>query len=89
MTDKTVSQHLLDSKALAQTITDANALVLKLQSELQLARQTIETLGQWAHPKMEIGPLYGPVFGDKKSLTGVVICKMQVTRINEVLGDRA
>lgn len=89
MTYKTVTQHLADSKALAQTIADANALVLKLQSELQIARQTLETLAVWAHPKMEIGPLYGPLYGDKKSLTGAVICQIGVKRINEILGDRA
>ena len=91
MANKSVSQHLADSKALAQTIADANALVIKLQAELQLARQTLETLGEWSHPKLVIGPLYGPLFrdGDAKNLTGQTICKMSVARINEVLGDRA
>lgn len=89
MTNKTVKDHLEASKALADTIADANALVIKLQKELQLARTTIETLGAWAHPKMIIGPLYGPIWGDKVSLTGDVICKMQIERINSVLGDRA
>ena len=89
MTEKTVAEHLSDSKALAQTIADANALVIKLNYELQLARSTIETLSDWAHPRMEIGPLYGPLFGDKKSLTGSALCKVQIARINAVLGDRA
>ena len=89
MVNKTVADHLADSKALAQTISDANALVIKLNGELQLARSTFETLAAWAHPKLIIGPLYGALYGEKASLTGDSICKLQIARINAVLGDRA
>ena len=90
MTDKTVFQHLADSTALAQTIADANALVVKLQKQIQEDRQIIELLGQWSHPKLNISPLYGTwVPRDTAGLTGEAIAKMAVSRINALLGDRA
>lgn len=90
MTDKTVTQHLADSTALAQTIADANALVVKLQKQIQEDREIIALLGQWSHPRLTISPLYGPwVPRDTSGLTGEAIAKLAVGRINALLGDRA
>lgn len=90
MTDKTVHQHLADSAALAKTIADANALVLKLQKQIQEDRQVIELLGQWSHPKLKISPLYGVwVPSETSEATGEVVAKLAVARINALLGDRA
>jgi hypothetical protein len=90
MTDKTVTQHLADSAALAKTIADANALVVKLQGELNIARAAFELLAPWQHQRLDIGPLYGGAYErDQKPLKGDVICALHIKRINAVLGDRA
>ncbi len=89
-TDKTVTQHMSDCYAISKTIADANALVEKLQKQLQEARQIIEMLGGWSHPKLKISPLYGSwVPRETSELTGEAIAKIEVSRINALLGDRA
>lgn len=90
MTDKTVTQHLADSAALAQTIANANALVVKLQKQIHEDREIIALLGQWSHPKLKISPIYGHwVPRDTSELTGEAIARLAVARINALLGDRA
>lgn len=90
MTDKTVKQHLEQTDTIIQTVKDANALVVKLQKQLFEARDVIELLGNWSHPKLHISPIYGQwVPREASQMTGQSIALTVSSRISAVLGDRA
>jgi hypothetical protein len=90
MTDKTIKQHLQEADSIVKTVTDANALVVKLQRQLSEARDVIELLGNWSHPKLSISPLYGPwVPRDTTSMRGTEVATLASGRISALLGDRA
>ena len=87
---KTVNEHFDQCKQVSQVIDDANALLTKAQKELRLARDMLELLKEYHHPKLQIPVNYRSWRPEKPDhLTGAQIADIGIKRINELLGDRA
>lgn len=87
---KTVKEHMQDSDTVKKIIEDANALVGRLQKELNCARETMEKLTPYQHPLHRMDQPYHlrSERGNDPSAPASVIAA-QVARINTLLGDRA
>lgn len=87
---KTVKEHTQEIDRVSAIIKDANALVLKLQAELAIARGTFEDLRAYQHPlhEMQIPYPFRKNNGPEKQKPANVI-DTQISRINDLLGDKA
>ena len=87
---KTVKKHLEESDQVTNIVEAANALVKKLQAELALSRETLESLRDYQHPLHKMRVPYGIRNGrNDETGTPVSIIHLQTERINKLLGDRA
>lgn len=89
MRKQTITEHLDDCKEVGEVIKQANALLIKAKEELESARRTLETLQPFMHPLHKVGEYEAKRLTGRDSCTPEVLAKAQVTRINELLGDRA
>jgi len=91
MTD-TLKDHFENCKQVSKIVDDANALLTKVQSELFIARETLEALAQYQHPKLAMNMPYRMADGQserEKPVQPAYVISRQVARINALLGDRA
>lgn len=87
---KTVKEHTEESDRVVEIVKNANALVLKLQSELGVARLTLEALSDYQHPLHKMNVPYAIKAGrDRDTDTPATVIRLQVGRINALLGDKA
>ena len=91
MTTETISKHMADCKQVASIIENANALLMKSQKQLAQARDTLEKLREFQHPKMVMQVPYAFQRGGNRdeSATPAVVIDRQIAEINSLLGDRA
>lgn len=91
MTD-TIKAHFENCKQVSQIVDDANALLTKVRDELFVARETLEGLVQYQHPKISMSLPYRLADSREdreKSVAPAYVISRQVARINALLGDRA
>ena len=84
----TVTEHLNNCKDITKTIADANALVVKLQAEFEVARRVFEALKPMQHPALRMSISYSP-FDKLANNAPEKFIDEEISRINQLLGDRA
>ncbi|MBT9385504.1 hypothetical protein KM176_16640 [Pseudooceanicola sp. CBS1P-1] len=85
----TLTSHMHDCKSIGEAIANANALLVKTQTELQHTREVLEMLREYQHPKLVIQTTYKHWLTEEKALQPVKLIDAQIARINTLLGDRA
>lgn len=92
----TVNDHIEDCKRVSVVIDNANALLTKTKSELERARNVLERLAEYQHPKMVMKIKYdhriSDLVGTKVESDGVdpaTLIRAEISAINKLLGDRA
>ena len=90
---KTVTEHQQEADQIKRHIDEADALVRRLRSELETCRNVLEWSIGFDNPEFERGIQYKgfKVDPDGKSSTSTLktAAKFRVSKINELLGDRA
>ncbi len=89
MTKNTVKEHFEECKSVSDVIDNANALLTKCQAELMAARDVLEGLIDYQHPKLSLQAPYRLRSGSDKSLSPTALIELEISRINTLLGDRA
>ena len=86
---KTVKEHIEESDRVTDIVKNANALVAKLQAELAVSRNTLESLLDYQHPKLRMDVPY-PIrtTRDDGKATPASVIHVQTQRINALLGDK-
>lgn len=87
--NKTVKEHFEDCKQVSEVVDNANALLTKVQTELKYAREVLEKLVDYQHPKLIIATAYMSWLTKDDKMTPDEMIRAEVRRINNLLGDRA
>ena len=91
----TVKDHFEDCKRVSDVIDNANALLTKTKAELDRARNVLERLVEFQHPKMlmeikfdyRVSELLGK--SAEKGVDPATLIRAEISAINKLLGDRA
>ena len=89
---ETLKAHFENCKQVSQIVDDANALLTKVRDELFTAREALESLIQYQHPKLAMSMPYRlaeSASEREKMVAPAAVISRQVGRINALLGDRA
>jgi hypothetical protein len=70
-------------------IDNANALLTKTKRALEEARVTLEALAEYQHPKLDMRAPYHHDKGNRDATRPADVIRVEVARINALLGDRA
>lgn len=89
MTVTTIKQHFEDCKQVSVVIDNANALLTKTKRALEEARATLEALVEYQHPKLDMRAPYHQGSGSRDASRPAEVIRVEVARINALLGDRA
>lgn len=89
MPKNTVKEHFEECKQVSDVIDRANALLVKCRAELSDARDVLDSLKEYQHPKLTMTAPYRLRAKNDESLTPKALIEREVARINELLGDRA
>ena len=87
---KSVKEHFDNCKQVSDIVDDANALLTKVQRELSVAREVLESLIEYQHQKLQMSVPYNiRKTNEEKVVTPAALIRLEITRINKILGDRA
>jgi hypothetical protein len=86
---KSVKDHLDNCRQIDQIVKDANALVMKLQSELSVARAVLDGLMEYQHPKLTMKVPFQMREQKEEAVVPARLIQIEIERINSLLGDRA
>lgn len=88
---KTVKEHFEDCKDVSEIIDNANALLIKCQRELAMARALLDAIKPYQHEMLKMPAPYGwssrtKNLGDCRPTSFI---EEEIEAINNLLGDRA
>ena len=88
---KTVKEHLDETSEITKHLKDGDALVRKLQSELETTRSALEWMKDFNHPEFKRPCSYQPFRPTDKHVEASLgeVAKARIQAINALLGDRA
>ncbi|WP_120636061.1 hypothetical protein [Ruegeria sp. EL01] len=89
MPKNTVKEHFEECKSVSDVIDNANALLTKCQAELMVARDLLDGLKEYQHPKLTMSVPYRLRAKNDENLPPKALIDREIDRINALLGDRA